>query len=160
MQVFDNKIWNNCEGYNYGDVNTTIKAGTYNSTTNTWTNGNSNYSLVRRGNTIFVEGTIPYESADTPLGLAAGNRFYVKLSNQAITSKSDLPEGIIAKITNTQVAGGYNTYTKDAFEDDGSLIVVTNVSKTVLLENIIKWKDGETTYTFDFSNANFQNANI
>ena len=95
---------------------------------------------------------MPYVN-DTDLGLTAGNRFSVKIVNSAITSKAQLPSGNIAT---TIGAEHTNHYTKAAFEDDGSLILVCNASKTVNTVVKIKWVSGvETTYTFDFSGATF-----
>ena len=87
------------------------------------------------------------------MGLTAGNRFTVKLTNSAITSKSQLPSGtILTTIGKTNT----NNYTKAAFEDDGSLILVANVFADAETIVKVKWVSGvETVYTFNFANATF-----
>lgn len=82
-----------------------------------------------------------------------GNRFTVKLVNSEITSKSQLPSG---KIVTTVGKNNTNTYDKNAFESDGSLIFEANVYKGTNTVLKVKWKEGvETVYTFNFSNATF-----
>lgn len=97
-------------------------------------------------------------AADAILGLAAGNRIQVKISYDNITNKSQLPDGIIVKTTNKSKPSGYNEYTKDAFESDGSLIDVQNVSaQDPHFVVKIKWVEGlETTYRFNLNNATFE----
>lgn len=152
--IFDKKTWNNLSGMAFGDLKLTTKTGSYNSSTSTWTDGGTTYSLDRNGNTYIVRGTVPYEQADVVLGLQAGNRISIKLAEAGITAKTQLPSGTIVKVTNSGAAGGYNEYTKDAFETDGSLILVTNVSKAKPIEVIVTWETGKTkTYTFDLGAA-------
>ena len=83
----------------------------------------------------------------------------MKISKDGITSKSQLPSGVVVKTTDTTKSGGYAEYTKDAFEDDGSLIAIFAPTEETLAaykrEVKIKWGSGEkfTTYSFDLSNA-------
>lgn len=90
------------------------------------------------------------------MGLPYGNRFEVKLVNSEITSKSQLPSGTIVT-----TIGKYdtNTATKDAFEDDGSLILVANAYYGTNSVLKVKWKEGvESVYTFNFDQATFEAA--
>ena len=70
-----------------------------------------------------------------------------------------MPSGTIVKTTNAEAAGGYNTFTKDAFETDGSLIAIfapTAANKDAYNREVkIKWKAGGkfVTYTFDLTLA-------
>lgn len=107
------------------------------------------------GNNIKVNGTLPYENADAILGLDAGNRFSVKLKNNNILSSASLPSGIIAKVSNINAEGGFNTYDKSAFETDGSLISIVNVTnKNNPLIIKVTWTTGvETTYMYDFTSV-------
>jgi len=134
----------------------TSTAGSYNSGTGTWSSGGTTYSLTQEtGNNVKVTGTLPLEEADAVLGLPAGNRFAVKIKNNSIVTKASLPSGTIAKISNPDANGGFNTYTKSAFEDDGSLIVIINApaGKNTLVVKIT-WTTGvETTYTYDLTSA-------
>lgn len=137
----------------------TSTAGDYNSATETWTDGNVDFSLTQQpNNKVKVDGTLPYKIADTILGLPSGNRFSVKIKNNNITSQADLPSGIIARVTNTGVASGYNTYDKSAFESDGSLIVVLDIkNKNIPIEVKITWTAGiETTYNYDLKDVSLE----
>ena len=76
--------------------------------------------------------------------------------------------GDILKATNTDFPGGYNVWTKDDFEDDGSVIIIVAPTSETLSaydrEVKIAWsKAGDdivdsdyTTYTFDLSNATLE----
>lgn len=134
----------------------TSTAGSYNSGTGVWTNGGTTYTLTQEaGNNIKVTGTLPLAEADATLGLPAGNRFEVKIKNPNINLKSSLPTGTIAKISNPDASGGFNTYNRTAFEDDASLIVIINApsGRTRVIVKIT-WTAGvETTYTYDLTNA-------
>ncbi|MBO7214002.1 MAG: hypothetical protein J6V66_00745 [Clostridia bacterium] len=138
-----------------GVNNPYVIAGSVNTDTGAFTAGGTTYGLQSNSGVINVTGTIPYVN-NTAFGLTAGNRIAVKISNPAITSKAELPSGNIV----TSAGDGYtNTYTKSAFEDDGSLVLYTNVSKTVPHVVTIKWANGvTTTYTFNCSGATFENA--
>lgn len=141
-----------------GKVSTT--AGSYDVSSGTFTAGGTSYSIVRNGDVFEVIGTIPYAAAEASLGLDAGNRFIIRITNSDITARSALPSGDICMTTNPAAAGGYNVYNKMAFETDGSLINVGNVFKDRPLEIKIKWtSEGEfTTYTFVFDKATFASA--
>ena len=130
-----------------------LTAGSYNSASGLWTDGGTTYSVRLVGNTARITGTVPFEDADAILGLNAGNRLTLKFSNTGIESKSDLPSGtIVTTIGDTKT----NTYTKDAFEDDGTLIYVANVSNNNATVKI-KWTaDTETVFTIDLSKAIMQ----
>ena len=135
--------------------------GSYNASTGTWTKG-ADYSLTETNrNTYRVTGEIPYGEADA-IFPTAGNRFAVRIANKNITSKSQLPSGTICKTTNKEVASGYNTATKAAFEDDGSLIAIfapTAATKDAYNREVkIEWEgDGVfVTYTFNLTNATLE----
>ena len=134
-----------------GVQNPYVVAGSWNGSA--FTAGGVNYSIQSKSGVLNILGTVPYYGSADAYGNAAGNRIVVKISNPAITSKDQLPSGNIV----TSSGDGYtNTYTKTAFEDDGSLILITNVSKTVPHVVTVKWATGVvTTYTFNSSNATF-----
>lgn len=151
---------------NLGELNASAITGKYNTTSGEFVKGSS-YNVIPTSFNAFVEddetfqeidysvvGEIPFETADTTLGLPEGNRFTIKLVAKNITSRDDLPSGKICKITNTADPTGYNEYTKSAFEEDGSLITVVNVKKDIPIEIIVDWYgEGFTTYTFDFTES-------
>lgn len=103
------------------------------------------------GSKIEIVGDIHYvETPYSALGLAAGYEFGVVIKNDRITSTDQLPTGTIVTVIGDNTR---NSYTKNAFEADGSLILVANVtpgaSKPTL---IVKWsEDSEETYIFDLS---------
>lgn len=133
---------------------TNVQNGNYNSGTSTWTQGTNTYNVrLAQGNVIKVTGTIPYAEADATLGLDAGNRVQFRLSYAGITSQAQLPSGdIMTAIGKTAT----NTYTKSAFESDGSLINVGNVYKDFTSKLKITWTAGkEVEYTIDTSDATF-----
>lgn len=122
--------------------------GQYDSNTGTWTDGGVDYSANFDGSVAKFSGTLPYEEADAVLGLDAGHRLSFKLVNPEISSKSDLPSGDICTVYGEHTE---NTYTKDAFEDDGSLIVINNVT-TGPVRVKVKWAVGkEFEYLFDLT---------
>ena len=128
-----------------------LKSGSYNSQSGLWTDGGTSYTINFDGTNAKVTGTLPYEEADATLGLPAGNRYTYKIQNSNITSRDQLPSGVIAKITNTQAGSGYNEYDKSAFEEDGSLIVVVNIgNKNIPIVSKMTWTEGnESVYTAD-----------
>ena len=117
-----------------------------------WTNGGVNYTFAQQtGNVVKVSGTIDKRTIDPAFGfVGAGNYLVFKIKNDAITGQADLPSGTIATVTGATLT---NTYTKSAFETDGSLIVAINIpTKTVNPTVKIKWATGvEHTYTYDVS---------
>ena len=141
-----------------------VTAGTY---TTAFAEGGSDvtYKLERVGNLIKVTGTIKYVSANANVSLAAGNHVILDFKHPNITSTSALPSGTIVKVTHTELAGNYNTATKDAFETDGSLVVAVNLATAASLplseprEVKIAWttdKAGNLVwerYILDFSGA-------
>lgn len=139
--------------------------GAYNASTETFTVGSS-YNAILTKKTESVEesvktetfkysiiGTLPYTAAQPVIGMAAGAQFAAHLSNSAITSKSDLPSGTIC--TATVTPGTSFTYTKSAFEDDGSLISVQNILATGNIVTIsVKWSATLICiYIFEFKDA-------
>lgn len=137
-----------------------VRAGTYDAATGTWT-ASAPYSVNYNSATkkYVVTGTIPYGPADAMFP-TAGYRFAVKVKNSEITAQSQLPNGIICMASNTR-GGGYFEYTKSAFETDGSLIAVCDPDVGTLATNReikIKWDEdtGFSVYTFDLSGATLQ----
>ena len=129
-------------------------AGEYNSSTGVFTEGNT-YTLKKEGTTYVVKGEIPYEDADATLGLDAGNRLTVKFVNSNITAKSQLPAGIIGRTLKSD--GTWQEYTKDAFEDDGSLILVANVNNLRVGIVEVTWVEGTTDiYTLNTLGATLE----
>lgn len=120
-----------------------------------FTKGNS--YLVKKGGK--VTGTVPQGAAVPAIDLAAGNRFVIKLANPSITAKSQLPTGDIIRTINS-TTGYENVKTRDVFEDDGSLIVVTNIEgKNTVYTVEIEWSKGfKSVYTFTFEDAEFPSA--
>lgn len=142
----------NGDNFKSGVQNPYVVAGSWNGSA--FTAGGTTYSIEANSGVLNVLGTVPYYGSADAYGNAAGNRITVKISNPAITSKDQLPSGNI--VTSTGAAGVTNTYTKTAFEDDGSIILITDVSKTVPHVVTIKWVSGiTTTYTFNCSAATF-----
>lgn len=145
-----------------GDSNTALNAvtpivGAYDSSTSTFTPGNVDFGVNMMGTTLNVYGTLPYEDADATLGLEAGNRFTVKFKNANITAKSQLPAGVIGRTLKSD--GTWQEYTKDAFEDDGSLILVSNVNNIRVGLVEITWITGEKiTYTINTLGAQLEAA--
>lgn len=100
-----------------------------------------------------VVGTLPYLPQDSAIGMPAGNRFEVSFKTDV--AKADLPGGNIAVV---DVLGGtHNTYNKSAFEDDGSLICILNITNNNSLVKIsIEWEDDKiSTYTLRFTDVKF-----
>ncbi len=135
-----------------------LQLGSYNLDTSTFTEGNTTYSLIGNGNNYKLIGVIPFEPASSALGLAKGNRITIRTTSNI--AYADLPSGIIVKTTNRTKPAGYNEYTKTAFESDGSLVTIMNVSGPTI-EIKIKWKVDEdfTTYTIDTSEATYMPEN-
>ena len=148
-----------------------VITGNYNSTSKEYTEGAS-YQVIQEnsseniqaGKTILtlnykVYGKLPYLPADITLGNPVGNKFTIKIKNEKITSRDDLPSGKDIA-TSTVVGGDTLKYSKDAFEDDGSLISVINVSKRVTSTITIKWSNTETyIYNFDLSDVSLGKEN-
>lgn len=99
----------------------------------------------------YIVGEIPYETLEI-MGFKAGNRICLHFVNPTITSKDSLPNGVICKTLDTRTEQGYNEYTKDAFEDDGSLIYIANMDNLKKWVSI-DWGDGFVTYNIDCSRA-------
>ncbi len=144
------------------NAKTSILYGSYNSTSGEFTN-NASFSALQTNiiendqggfdYTYEVAGTLPYLPADGNIGMPAGNRFTIML-NQGIGNKSDLPSGNIITVSISD--GTTQTYNKNAFEDDGTLISTVNVRKISILTISIKWEsDAVSTYTFTFKNVSF-----
>ena len=132
--------------------NTILTPGTY--TDGAFHNG-APY-LVKEGK---VSGTLAQGAAVPEINLSAGNRFVIKLQNPSITAKSQLPTGNCVSTYNS-TTGVLNEKTRDVFEDDGSLIVVTNIeSKNTVYTVKVKWSaDFEAEYQFTFEGAEFPAA--
>lgn len=121
--------------------NDEVVGGTYDSKTETFSD-EATYDAKLSGTMVDIKGTIPYVDADATLGLEAGNRIDLKFTNEAITAKTQLPDGVIARTLKSD--GTYNTLTKDAFEDDGSLILCSRVNDLRVGMVEIRWT-AETT---------------
>ena len=78
----------------------------------------------------------------------------LKFSNPDITDRDDLPDGNICKTIGDNFT---NIYTKDAFEEDGSLIYVGNVTNNnIKIE--IEWVEGKRiVYTVNLSDVTLEN---
>ena len=149
------------------NLNIDAIAGIYNTSTETFT-ASSTYGIVNKSTSanntngvdaIFdVIGTLVYADADANIGQPAGYRFICNLKNPDITSKSDLPGGDICRVV---VIGGElntdHTYNKNAFESDGSLVLISNIKDINTVVTVsITWASGKTsTYTFTFKNVDF-----
>lgn len=138
----------------------TVKAGTYSVATGIWTD-NADYVVTDNGDgTYGVTGLIPYGRADSMFPFA-GYRFAVKISRSTITSRDDLPDGTIVKIT---VGSEVTQATKSNFEEDGSLIYIAAPTQETLttprvvqiawsIEGSTVQESDFTSYTFDLSEA-------
>lgn len=147
-----------------GNASLSNETGSYDASTGEFTSGASfNYALVSSSeveedsvktitSNYEVFGSLPY-SAETPaIGMPAGNRFTVKFHNSEITSKSDLPSGNIVTVAVSD--GTTISYSKNAFEDDGSLITIINAKNTSVLTVTVKWSSELIcAYVFTFENA-------
>lgn len=128
-----------------------VIGGSYDSSTKVFSD-EATYELTSFGSYQRITGEIPYKAADATLGLEAGNRIDLKFVNSNITSKESLPAGVIARTRKSD--GTWQTYTKEAFEDDGSLILCgrVNDNRVGLVE--VTWFTGNTTvYTLDTTMA-------
>ena len=135
--------------------NTEEKAtlGTYNSSNQTFTalTSDAEYSLTQDGYNLVLKGTIPY--SESVLGIEAGNIVAIRF-----TAPSGVTVGgdeAYVKTTNRQDEGGWNEYDETAFEEDGSLVWVTSVSKENDVQVKIKWNanTAEVTYTLSVDDS-------
>lgn len=148
--------------------NASVVTGKYVSSTNTFTPGTASNIVLTdvtvqpglQSGTLTdcyydVIGELIHEEADETLGLQAGYRFIFKIKNPSISAKSDLPSG--DDICRVKVNGEIqNTYSKAAFENDGSLIGVINTGIGSDIEIRVTWVDTPGTfsyYHFDLSNV-------
>lgn len=133
---------------------TVLTAGTYDVSTETFSAG-APY-VVNGGK---VKGTLPQGVAVPSINLGAGNRFVIKLAHPGITAKSQLPEGKIVSTYNS-TTGYLNEATAEAFEADGSLIIVTNIeNKNTVYTVKVKWNESMVfEYKFTFEDAEFAAA--
>ena len=128
-------------------TNEMVKLGTYNAQNSTFTplTSTAEYSLKQDGYNLVLEGKIPY--VESVLGIEAGNIVAIRfVAPSGVTAGGD--EAYI-KTSNTNKTGGWNEYGEDAFEEDGSVIWVTKVSKEDDAQIKIKWNEttAEVTYT-------------
>lgn len=99
-----------------------------------------------------VVGKLPYSAATPAIGMPAGNRFTVRISNSDIESKSDLPSGNILTVALSD--GTTINYNKNALEDDGSDITIVNVRNATILTITIKWSNSLTgIYVYKFTDV-------
>lgn len=141
---------------------TYVSSGSYDLSTSQFDNHSSFSSILdsvvvednTTTSTYSVIGTLPYSDATPAIGMPAGNRFTARLSNPNIISRDSLPSG---KICNVTKVGGQNTnqdYTKAAFEEDGSLVLIVNSEPTSTITVTIDWTTSQTSvYVFTFTNV-------
>ena len=128
--------------------NEMITLGTYDATTETFTplGMNPAYTLTQNGNTLTLSGTIPYSQG--VLGLTDGNIVAIRFAPPSgVTVGGD--DASVSTTNRESGQNGWNEYGEEAFEEDGSLIWVTKVSKTDDVQIKIKWNatTAEETYT-------------
>ena len=161
LQAFYDKL-KGIKGTEEGQVTVgDATVGVYNSTNGTWSNENVTFNLSMgssSGNSnieIFnVLGVVPFENADSILGLPEGNRFTVKLSNGTALN-NDM--ACTVTVNNGTTTGTTNVYDKSAFESDGSLINVVNVKKSTVITIDVKWSSSKSkTYIFRLLTSNMQ----
>ena len=131
-------------------------AGSYSGSA--FTAGGTSYETVIDKKTIYVTGTVPKGSADNAFGYGAGQGNFVtfKLKGEATTGTAVLPDGNIVTVTNPGVYDTPHTYTKAAFEDDGTLIACIKILGNDKKPTIkVQWRADEEpiTYTLDVSGA-------
>ena len=127
------------------DLDTFEKGASFSAILESKSENTCNYSVI---------GTLPYSDATPSIGMPAGNRFTARFVNPDITDRADLPGGKICRVTKVGGLNSDNEYTKSAFEDDGSLILVVNSEPTSTITVSIKWVEGTTTiYHFTFENV-------
>jgi hypothetical protein len=109
-----------------------------------------------------VYGALNYSTDNLGLGQPDGNRFIIKLRNPLITSKSQIPNNPKSVIYLSDGDTPVKTFGKDAFQEDGSLIIIVNIKKpTSLLTLIVMWdkdddeKHGQIDYEFNFKAVTF-----
>lgn len=133
------------------DNKTELIPGIYND--GTFIEGNS-YRVSKTANpyTYQVVGNVKEGSAE--YGLQKGNRFQLQLKYDGITDISQLPGGDICKVIVSN--GTTNIYTSSAFESDGSLVLLLNVTKDSIVDVEVKWtNDIIITYSFSFNTCVF-----
>lgn len=107
-----------------------------------------------------VLGALNYSTDDLGLRQPDGNRFIIKLRNTNVASTTSIANSghsiwISDGDTQTKVFG------KDAFNSDGSLVVILNIKKPTSKVTIsIKWDknadhDGQVDYSFSFTTVTF-----
>ena len=123
-----------------------VTLGTYNATNKTFTAlpTDADYSLVQNGYDLKLQGTIPY--SDTTLEIEAGNIVAIKFTAPVGVEVGG--EGAYVKTTNRQTTEGWNEYGEEAFEEDGSLIWVTSVSKENSVQVKIKWNESSNIVVY------------
>lgn len=130
-----------------GNTAENVTLGTYNSSSSTFTpiTEDAEYSLTQNGYNLVLKGTIPY--SESVLGIEAGNIVTIRFTPPSGTTVGG--EEAYVKTTNRQEESGWNEYDETAFEEDGSLVWVTSVSKENDVQIKIKWNatSSEVTYT-------------
>lgn len=148
------------------DSNCAVQDGSYDLSSSTFSNSSSYSSILKSISTVTsgdattntfnyeVIGTLAYSDATPAIGMPAGNRFTARLSNSAITSKDSLPGGKICNVTKVGGQNSNNDYTKSAFEEDGSLILIVNSEPTSTITVTIDWTSTQTcVYVFTFTDV-------
>ena len=110
--------------------------------------------------TYQVIGNIKEEDKDVSLGLDKGYRFQLHLTYKDVNELTDLPAGNICKL---EVSNGTtNIYDSSAFENDGSLIILVNVTKESVVKLWMKWLESNATVsgTIDGINKQFTLSNL
>lgn len=129
-----------------------LVTGSYDSGTGVWTSGAP--FVVKAGGA--VKGVLPYKQADATLSLPKGNIFSVKITNPLVTDPAALPAGNIVTTFNSDT-GNTQSYTKAAFEADGSLLSISHVNGAATeITMTVEWVKGfVSTYHFSFEDATF-----
>ena len=134
--------------------NEMVTLGTYDATEKTFTplQSTAGYSLTQNGNTLTLSGTIPF--VEGVLGIEAGNIVAIRFTPPAGTTVGG--EDASVRTTNRESGeDAWNEYGEEAFEEDGSLIWITKVSKEDDVQIKIKWNanTAETTYTLTVADS-------
>ena len=159
---YENQLSNNIVASASSVANSEVAAGTYDLDHSTFIT-EASYNIVTRSTSSVLEdetlketiiydvyGTLPYSEETPSIGMVAGNRFTARFSCPLITEKSDLPGGTICTVD--MEGGSHQTYNKNAFEDDGSMVNISNAKNSSILTITIKWSNElESTYKFYFS---------
>lgn len=149
-----NSLTNSLTGY-YDLSSSTFNKGASYSSILKEVNQATEDDIITNTQKFEVIGTLPYSVATPAIGMPAGNRFTIRFEYPGIN------ELLNGKIANVTIENGTSIdYTKSAFEDDLSLVVIVNATAATKLTVTIKWKaDYIAVYEFTFTDIKLGQEN-